>query len=239
MHKQTGKLTLALMLTFAFSAYSHAAMLNNVTDHGSYFSEGSAGLDWLDLSVTTGLGYSTVTSKLEEGGELEGWRYATTDEFIFMVEATTGITTSISHTGQKFEHENELYAGLIELLGSTLDISHMLTFGEDYDTLNRSKYGDDYENLDYAYGLLAPTTDDPRGKTRGLIIDDDRSIDYLDSITLDYTTATLLNPWYLGSYLVRDTRIVADIPTPATLPLLLIGLLTVLFLQHLSRRKVL
>jgi len=39
-------------------------------------------LDWLDLTETSQMTYSTVFAALAEGGQFDGWRYATSEEVI-------------------------------------------------------------------------------------------------------------------------------------------------------------
>jgi hypothetical protein len=42
----------------------------------------STGLDWLDLTVTINRSRDSVLSGFDNGGDLEGFRYATTDEVV-------------------------------------------------------------------------------------------------------------------------------------------------------------
>lgn len=67
----------------------------------------TSGLNWLDLTVTTGMSYNEVFGELMlEGGRLEGYRFATSDEVIslwaqFGINLSSGvqniITPSISN----------------------------------------------------------------------------------------------------------------------------------------------
>ena len=54
-------------------------------------------LDWLDLTVTRNFSYNNVISRMNSGGTLEGWRYASSSEVVklweqFGVDLTQGAT---------------------------------------------------------------------------------------------------------------------------------------------------
>ena len=53
-----------------------------IIDNGMYTTDTSNGLDWLDLTATSGRAYSDITSEFGAGGEFEGWRHATLTEII-------------------------------------------------------------------------------------------------------------------------------------------------------------
>lgn len=58
---------------------------NNITH------DTATGTEWLDIDVTLGLSVNEVTAKMQAGGELEGFRFATLPEFNALNE-TLGIT---------------------------------------------------------------------------------------------------------------------------------------------------
>ena len=53
----------------------------SLIDSGSFFTDLTAELDWLDITATTNRSYNDISSQLGVGGEFEGWRYATGAEF--------------------------------------------------------------------------------------------------------------------------------------------------------------
>jgi hypothetical protein len=65
---------------------THAAMVDN----GSFTTDTSANLDWLDLTATRGMSYNQVSAELGEGGDFEGWRYATLSEVVTFLENNGG-----------------------------------------------------------------------------------------------------------------------------------------------------
>jgi hypothetical protein len=48
-----------------------------IIDNGTYTTDTSTGLDWLDLTATAGMSYNQVSAELGAGGIFEGWTYAT------------------------------------------------------------------------------------------------------------------------------------------------------------------
>lgn len=72
-----------------------------IIDNGIYTTDEASGLDWLDLTVTDGQSFNTVSERIGSGGNLEGWAYATMSQFeAFMVHfgATTQSTCLIDET---------------------------------------------------------------------------------------------------------------------------------------------
>ena len=45
-------------------------------DNGTYTTDTASGLDWLDLTETTGLSFNYVSSQPGANGQFEGWSYA-------------------------------------------------------------------------------------------------------------------------------------------------------------------
>ena len=52
-----------------------------IIDNSSYTTDSRTGLDWLDLTATDGQSFNAVSARIANGGDLEGWTYATMSEF--------------------------------------------------------------------------------------------------------------------------------------------------------------
>jgi hypothetical protein len=92
---------LAAGLSLSTASYSAAV---NFIDNGNYTTDTISGLDWLDIHETTGRSYQYVTSRLSTGGAYEGWRYATSTEFLAMAGISLGtviLTRMLETTNQR------------------------------------------------------------------------------------------------------------------------------------------
>ncbi|NOX09698.1 MAG: VPLPA-CTERM sorting domain-containing protein [Gammaproteobacteria bacterium] len=72
MHSMKFFKIMMMMITLALSINVSASLI----DKGTYTSDTVSGLDWLDLTATTGLSYNYVSSQLGSGGLFDGWSYA-------------------------------------------------------------------------------------------------------------------------------------------------------------------
>jgi len=52
--------------------------------------DSESGLEWLDMSQTVARSYTDISSNFDEGGDFEGWRYATTVEVAGLIDAAGG-----------------------------------------------------------------------------------------------------------------------------------------------------
>lgn len=184
------------MLMLVASWIPNAAYSNSLdlVDNGTYTTDKISGLDWLDVTTTSGRSYSGVTSILGTGGPLEGWRYATRHEFMGLVSHYT----DLSYTDPfAFYQSEDVLDGLIGLLGMT--------------------GGGSYK---YTNGLLS---DAPGEVYLGQLFVDDTDPSRYDFATARLVFAPTHSNWDLGSYLVRDTT-PSTVPLPAALPLMLSGL---------------
>ncbi|MFC1750914.1 PEP-CTERM sorting domain-containing protein [Pseudomonadota bacterium] len=222
-----------ILATLFFSAglYTNAnAALIGVQDHDNYFTDTNNGVDWLDVTLTTNRSFNDISSQLGAGGEFEGWRYATAQEFTEMLNATTGLSTGLTGANQNYNGENELFAELIALFGSTIDQYYIATYGADADTYHGFAEGTYSETL----GILADYYN-PHGsgfQFTGQLRDDDRiisNIDILDTARTNFYITPTHESLYIGSYLVRE----AKIPEPTVISLLALGLAGI----ALARRK--
>lgn len=63
-------------------------------DLDSYITDTNSGLDWLDVSASTNRTYDEVILQQGKGGDFEGWRFATSDEFLGFTDNREGYEVS-------------------------------------------------------------------------------------------------------------------------------------------------
>ena len=76
----TRKLINKIILTSILSIPAlnvHSAII----DYNTYFTDTNTGLNWLDVTATVNRSYNDISSQFVAGGEFDGWRYATKNEF--------------------------------------------------------------------------------------------------------------------------------------------------------------
>lgn len=79
------KMFIAVCVMSGLTISAHATVIN----HGTYTTDTTSGLDWLDTSFTANQSYDQVTTELA-GGSLNGWRYATADDLFTLISNFTG-----------------------------------------------------------------------------------------------------------------------------------------------------
>jgi hypothetical protein len=186
-----------------------------IFDNGTYTTDTTSGLNWLDLTETTNLTYSYVSGELSAGGMFEGWRYATDEEVIALFEQ---FNIDLSVGAPAYQNNAPAPQGLIDivaLLGNTLN---------EYDS-------------SYDYGVLGitadtrPTSDPAFAKNRmGAFHYSPSNEMYYNASDYEITSVDVANI-YLGSYLVADTT---TVPVPAAAWLFGSGLLGLI---GVARRK--
>jgi len=203
-------IALLLLLSQLFLLNKAHALALDFIDNGEYTTDTLSGLDWLDVTASVNQSYSYVNSQLGTGGAYGGWRYATGDEFNQMITNYTGIDIASGVYGVFSIPEGKI-DNLHFLLGSTLDASHLVEYGQTYDQYHGYEEGGYH---DYTYGIIS----DLNGvKVWSALIYDydvllpdiegDRTETHLASHDIDYISTDL------GSYLVRDTITAVPIPT--------------------------
>ena len=200
----------------------------------------SSGLEWLDLTETLGRSYNDVYSDITtDGGQFDvadGWRHATKEEFISLVNRW--FDPSVAFDGS-FIHYADL--GVNE---TNTDINEFITvFGDtiysyyyEVGAWDSSRY-DFNEGEGYSAGFLA--IEDDNVQRSGIVADWERYYrwtfydeeDNIKTLDLHYNHNHPYRNY--GHYLVRDYS-VAAVPIPAALPLFLTGLIG---LGALRRRK--
>lgn len=177
----------------------------NLVDYGSYTLDENTGLEWLDTSFTKGKSYNQVLDLLGNGQALEGWRYASYDEFkqIFTTRgySINGTTEITAGTGPI--HDDLFFITLIDYLGATD------THSEKKDLLGLTSA--DYKNQtedSQLYGLVSSTYNKP-------------TINSYVSFSRYNDSRSASN---LASFLVRVTT---PVPEPESIAMLLMGLVFV------------
>jgi hypothetical protein len=200
-----------------------------IVDNDKFTTDTISGLDWMDVTETSGLSFDEVSVQLGIGGAYEGWRYATDIEFNTLVgNYTSKIITEFGFVNQ----EPNLIDGLVILLGSTLDTFYVKNYGKTFDAYYGFTEG---EGVDRTFGIINDTKDNSV-QWLAIILDNDGILveaDYTMAHTgllVDYNGLNSIQD--IGSYLVRDTFL--TVPTPTVAILMVPGLL-VMF--GISRRK--
>ena len=60
-----------------FSSSSNAALI----DHGDFFTDTNTNTSWLDLTVTSGQSFAQINARLDVGGDLQGWKFASKQDY--------------------------------------------------------------------------------------------------------------------------------------------------------------
>jgi hypothetical protein len=74
------------LLMLGATSTANAALI----DSGSFTTDTSTGLDWLDLTETVSTSYDYVSSQLGEGGEFEGWALASRSQVLGLLDNAGG-----------------------------------------------------------------------------------------------------------------------------------------------------
>lgn len=143
-----------LLLLLMFLCNTANASSYNLVDYGTYTLDQNSGLEWLDTSFTQGKSYNQVLALLGNGQALEGWRYASYDEFK-QIFTSRGYhlngTSDITAVTGKIDNDH-FFITLIDLLVAT-------DTGTDKKDLLGLTSGD-YKNRDedsQLYGLITST----------------------------------------------------------------------------------
>lgn len=200
----------ALVLTAATSA--NAAII----DHNTYLTDTDTGLDWLDVTASVNLSFNYVESQFGEGGEFEGWRHATGDEFNALLVGWTGITNNGYGLTQV---RDESLDPLIQMLGDTYRSHALNLYGTDQHTHFGYAQGE-YDT--YTSGFIADSLTE--GSAFQALIFDTREPDNTPDLYAARTVELYKHSTngFVGSFLVRDTAI--NVSEPGSLALIGLGL---------------
>ena len=103
-----------MLLAFVLSTSSKAEIIDN----GSYTTDTESGLDWLDVPITANKSYNTIFDQLGPGGEFDGFRYATAQEFNTLISHYTAVSRSQTQVRQVLDASTDP-DNLMRMLGST------------------------------------------------------------------------------------------------------------------------
>jgi len=205
------KKTLALVGLLALSIYANAAIIDN----GNFTTDTLSGLDWLDVTATTGRSYNEVFDDINtSGGDFDAgeWRYASNSEFQSLLSNVFGFT----YTGGRVisESYSESIESFISTFGDTLDSS--------YD-LNLSTRDVSPDGAGATIGILADICTRRSGDDQctGTVYDGEfifRDSGEVENDFSDYLDDTgrmgkTKKGNHVGSYLVRTS--VSAVPVPA------------------------
>ncbi len=204
-----------------------------IIDYGTYVTDTASGLDWLDVSTTRGDSYNAVLGRISVGGNLEGWRLATSTELTTLfinwglVSETPANMSNGAPLWQAGDINSDLIDDVISILGDTNALYNA-------DTGSPHTYNELGE-AGYTEGMIFDDFD-PTKTYAAIINDSDFSIDGNQFINPDiigsrsgiYNKNTSYG--FMGSYLVQASVV----PIPATVWLFGSGLLG---LVGLARRK--
>lgn len=191
------RIIVGILITFSFSQYSAA----RIVDHGTYTE--IDGLDWLDLSLTTGL---SLQNALDEN---PGWTVATKSQYqsmfanfeIFGDGLYDGEASNETRDSRQFTIHQLAADGIIQNQFSDL-------FGNTFT----------HESYLYSWGLYH---DNGNIKLGGLY-ENDTQANTFDSYTSIYGTGYGFSNSNMGTFLVRPSEV--TVPEPMVLALMGLGL---------------
>jgi hypothetical protein len=175
----------------------------NLVDYGDYTLDQNSGLEWLDTKFTKGKSYNQVLDLLESGQSLDGWRYASYNEFkqLFTSRGYSFDGTSKLTASTPTVDDDLFFITLIDALGATDTRSTR----KDLLGLTSEDYKNNNEDSQY-YGFIRSTYN-----TNNITSYANFSR-YEDSAS----TATL------ASFLVRTAT---PVPEPESVIMMLLGLI--------------
>lgn len=200
-----------LTIGLFFAANTHAA----IVDHGTYLTDTTSGLEWLDVTESINMSRNQVAAELTAGGKFSGWRYATGTEFLKLASNTTG--QSMANLPAYYGlPANITLDSLVAMLGSTLDTYYLHFYGKTFDEY----IGNSSQSQHYTIGLLSDEVPNQTGTAyfAGYLNDLDRNGNSIDGLQAYFVGFGPDSSGYnFGSYLVRTTN---QIPEPETLALM-------------------
>jgi hypothetical protein len=110
-----------IVLTISSSA--NAALI----DFGEFTRDTDTGLEWLDLTESTGLSYNDVSSQFGAGGQFEGWAYASVVQIDSLFDSAGG-TGPYDIQDKGFQQSSTAVSTLLAFWGTTAGDGFSLPF---------------------------------------------------------------------------------------------------------------
>jgi hypothetical protein len=208
-----------------------------IIDLGAITRDTDTGLDWLDVTQTSGLSYDQVTVQLGVGGDYEGFRYATLAELDQLITnfGYTAINTDCDYTALhcdwNVDGDNVVIETMIKTLGDTLD-QYLDATGDIRDV------GPD--GAGFTWGMLGSTHQNAPLQDVALILDGetirrDDGTPYADSSDWVSTAEFSVNNVRIsrGSFLVTPSAV----PIPAAGWLFMSALACLFGKKHLQKNN--
>lgn len=199
----------AILLTLFVMQNANAIIIDSADN--TYLTDTGSGLDWLDLSATSGLTVEGVNAQLGAGGDFDGWRYAFGYELTVLVSNWLGLESPILSSGLSFFANGSL-EGLQQMLGGVQRMDESVGF---------------LEPFNFTSGLVENSIVSGHHIATMMVHDNPEIAD-------NYSPFGTFEAFALDSYsfLVRDTGY-TSVPEPVSLSLFGLGLVGLAF----SRRK--
>ncbi|MCF6354799.1 MAG: PEP-CTERM sorting domain-containing protein [Candidatus Polarisedimenticolaceae bacterium] len=225
-------IAIAAAIAISITANSVIAAPINIVDHSSYFSDTNSGLDWLKLTETRGLSYNKVQNQTVVGSAFYGWRYATGSDFEALMQ-----NFGILPQGNTCAASSALYCDTYGA-GNALGIETAINLLGD----TKKAYLDDinaYGEIEISgkggvSGILHGAWDYIGGTTIANIRDGESVVRATGNFLADYNDEVFSakRDWdftssgdSLGSFLIRNSTVVANVPEPSALWLMAIGMI--------------
>lgn len=235
------KYTVLALLAAGFALQGTANA--NLIDNGTYLTDTSFGLDWLNLTATAGLSMNQVLSS----NQYIGWHYATVDQYIQLIYDITGnaIPTSVNNlslspiniTTVNLTHLQATQ--VIQEIGNTWDLYYQQKYGVSSADLYLAEQGAVGVHMDWTFGMLQPIYN---SIYFGQIIDynpdqtnPSNVITNAGVAETSYSKDTSLV--YVGSFLIRNS--VSTVPVPSSIIMFISALLCFLLVNLITLRKTL
>ena len=220
-----------LPLMFLFAGFQTNA---TIIDHGSYTTDTSSGLEWLDVTMSINRSYDDVSSHFGLLGDFEGWRYASGLEFEQLLVNISGVDLEAPYVHENYAADETSFSidPFVTMLGDTYDAYILMTYNVSSDVyfggLDNDGTGP-HKSIGFLGDpspFVAATSpfemDTPAGVyVAGIIDAPERSsgADYSKAhINSQRSTRTRID---YGHWLVRD---IAAVPEPSIIALFALGL---------------